>query len=246
MDKVLSPVYFVYKLWIGAVFWSTLLALFPFFWILLYNKTTYPQAFQLKRFWSWLIRTLIFCPVVVKNKDKFPNQPFIVTSNHISYLDTVFMYALLERYFLFIGKAELLKWPLFSLFFKKQDIPVHRGNPREAFLSLKLAGDALQRGENIAIYPEGTIPDEAPEMRPFKTGAFKLAIAQQVPVVPIVWHNNHQVMLDPSKLFSYSLPRMINVTVLDPISTIGLTEADVVSLRDKVFGKIQACLKNED
>ena len=104
----------------------------------------------------------------------------------------------------------------------------------------------MQRGENIAIYPEGTIPDEAPEMRTFKTGAFKLAIAQQVPVVPIVWHNNHQVMLDPSKLFSYSLPRMINVTVLDPISTIGLTEADVVSLRDQVFGKMQECLKNEN
>jgi 1-acyl-sn-glycerol-3-phosphate acyltransferase len=83
-------------------------------------------------------------------------------------------------------------------------------------------------------------------MRAFKTGAFKLAIAQQVPVVPIVWHNNHRVMLDPSKLFSYSLPRRIRATVLDPISTIGLTEADVVSLRDQVFGKIQACLKNED
>jgi 1-acyl-sn-glycerol-3-phosphate acyltransferase len=243
MDKVLSPVYFVYKLWIGAVFWSTLLLLFPFFWILLLNRKTYHLAFRLKRFWSWLIRTLIFCPVVIKGKSKLPKKSFVAVSNHISYLDTVFMYALLDRYFLFIGKAELLKWPLFSLFFKKQDIPVHRGNPREAYMSLKLAGEALDRGENIAIYPEGTIPDEAPKMRPFKTGAFKLAIQKQVPIVPIVWHNNHRVMLDPSQLFSFSLPQVIKVTVLDPISTHGKNDADVVSLRDQVFDTIQQHLK---
>ena len=120
---------------------------------------------------------------------------------------------------------------------------MHRGNPREAYMSLKLAGEALDRGENIAIYPEGTIPDEAPKMRPFKTGAFKLAIQKQVPIVPIVWHNNHRVMLDPSQLFSFSLPQVIKVTVLDPISTHGKNEADVVSLRDQVFDTIQQHLK---
>lgn len=246
MKTLLGPVYFVYKLWIGAVFWATLLLLFPFFWLLLQSKKTYSLAFLLKRFWSWLIRTLIFCPIVIKNKSFIPKTAFIATSNHISYLDTVFMYAVLDRYFLFIGKAELLKWPLFSLFFRKQDIPVHRGNPREAYLSLQLAGEALNRGENIAIYPEGTIPDEAPIMRTFKTGAFRLAIEKQVPIVPVVWHNNHKVMLDPSKLFSFSLPQLVRVTVLKPISTLGMTEADVVSLRDKVFDCIQDCLRNEN
>lgn len=246
MRTLLGPVYFVYKLWIGAVFWVTLLLLFPFFWFLLQSKRTYSLAFSLKRAWSWLIRTLIFCPVVIKNKPFIPKTAFIATSNHISYLDTVFMYAVLDRYFLFIGKAELLKWPLFSLFFKKQDIPVHRGNPREAYLSLQLAGEALSRGENIAIYPEGTIPDEAPIMRTFKTGAFRLAIEKQVPIVPVVWHNNHKVMLDPSKLFSFSLPQLVRVTILEPISTLGMTEADVVSLRDQVFDSIQDCLRNEN
>ncbi len=246
MKKALAPIYFVYKLWIGAMFWLSLIILFPFFWILLSNPTTLKGAMMLKRFWSWWLRFVLICPVVSKGKSNFPQAPYIAVSNHMSYLDTVFMYAVIPDYFLFIGKAELLKWPFFSLFFKKQDIPVHRGNPREAHQSLQAASKALKRGECIAMYPEGTIPDDAPKMKHFKNGAFKLAVENQVPIVPITWHANYKVMLDPSKFWEFSLPQIIRVTIHPPIFTSGMSDHDVVSLREQVWKTIHQAIENED
>lgn len=246
MKKILSPVYFLYKLWIGAMFWSSLIVLYPIFWVLLHAKA-FRASFYLKRFWSWWLRLTLVCPVQVKGAHHFPKEgPYVVVSNHMSYLDTVFMYAVIPDYFLFIGKAELLKWPFFSLFFRKQDIPVHRGNPREAHQSLNAASKALQRGDCIAIYPEGTIPDDAPKMMRFKNGAFKLAIDSQVPIVPITWHFNYKVMLDPAKFWAPSTPHTIRVTVHEPIFTIGKKEQDVVILRDQAWSTIHQTLNYEN
>lgn len=92
---------------------------------------------------------------------------------------------------------------------------------------------------SVAIYPEGTIPDDAPKLLPFKNGAFKVAIEQQKPIVPVTWHSNYKVLLDPAKFFQYSLPHKIKVTVHAPIATEGLTAADLLPLRSHAFETIQ-------
>lgn len=245
MKKLLAPVYLLYKLWIGAMFWSSLILLFPIFWVLLHTGRL-RTSFALKRFWSWWLRLTLGCPVSLEGKQHFPKAPYVVVSNHMSYLDTVFMYAVIPDYFLFIGKAELLKWPFFSLFFKKQDIPVHRGNPREAHQSLHAASQALKRGDCIAIYPEGTIPDDAPNMLRFKNGGFKLAVENQVPIVPVTWHFNYKVMLDPAKIWAPAQPHSIKVTIHSAISTLGKKEEDVVVLRDQAWNTILQTLNNEN
>ena len=131
---------------------------------------------ELQKVWSWILSALLFCPINKTFRGKLPKGPYIVVSNHSSYLDTVFMYGVIPDYFLFIGKGELLKWPLFGLFFRKQDIPVHRDQSRLAYNALQKAYEAIDRGECIAMYPEGTIPLHAPKMKAFKNGAFKMAI----------------------------------------------------------------------
>lgn len=175
-------------------------------------------------------------------RGQLPKPPYIVVSNHSSYLDTVFMYSVVPDYFLFIGKGELLKWPLFGLFFRKQDIPVHRENSRLAHLALQKAYEAIDRGECIALYPEGTIPANAPRMKAFKRGAFKLAIDQQVPVVPVTWTSNYKVLKDPERLFSLSRPHRVIAVVHDAVTTEGLTESDLLDLRDRVFNTIDSAL----
>jgi 1-acyl-sn-glycerol-3-phosphate acyltransferase len=247
MKVLAAPIYFLYKLWIGLVFWLSLMMLYPFFWLLLQRRTTFPVAFQLKRWWARILTTLMFCPVVKEYKGNIPNGPFVIASNHQSYLDTVFMYLVFSDYFVFIGKAELMKWPLFSIFFKKgQDIPIHRGSAVQAKNSMLRALRVIKRGESIAIFPEGTVPEEAPKMRPFKNGAFKLAIDAQVPIIPVTWHRNHKVMLDPAKFWQFSLPQVVKVVVHPAVNTTGLGEQDIVSLRNHVFNIIQAPLSHED
>jgi len=102
MKVIAAPIYFLYKLWIGLVFWLSLMMLYPFFWLLLQRRTTFPLAFQLKRWWARILTTLMFCPVVKEYKGNIPNGPFVIASNHQSYLDTVFMYLVFSDYFVFI------------------------------------------------------------------------------------------------------------------------------------------------
>lgn len=241
----LGIIFFIYKLWIGFVFWTTLLLMYPFFWVLLLRKSWYPAAFKLKRLWSMLFKVLLFCPVRAKFKSKLPPPPYIIVSNHSSYLDTVFMYSIFPDYFLFIGKGELLKWPLFRLFFRKMDIPVIRDNSKLAYNALQKAYDAIDEGACIAIYPEGTIPHSAPRMKVFKKGAFRMAIDKKVPIVPMTWINNYKVLRDPAKLFEFSLPRRIDVVVHQPIFTGTMKETDLKELSENVFNVINSELEKK-
>ncbi len=220
--------------------------MYPLFWILLQNKKWFSAAFKLKCFWSKLFQVLLFCPVRATFKSKLPNPPYIIVSNHSSYLDTVFMYSVFSDYFLFIGKGELLKWPLFRLFFRKMDIPIERNNSVKAYNALQKAYDAIDRKECVAIYPEGTIPTSAPRMKAFKNGAFRMAIDKGVPIVPVTWRNNYKVMLEPSKLFAFSLPQRIDVVIHEAIAPNFSNENELINLRTRVFGIIDSALEKTD
>lgn len=205
--------YLIYKLWIGLVFWLTLILLYPLFFILLSGKKGFPLAFKLKKIWSLLIRTLIFCPIKIEKIADFPKPPYVVVSNHASYLDTPFMFAVVPDYFLFLGKGELLKWPLFRIFFRKMDIPVQRNSIKESLKAYQKASDALKKGECIAIYPEATIHYPVPTLGRFKGGAFRLAAENNVPIVPVIWKNNYKVLNEVENLWSKSQPQKIQVVV---------------------------------
>lgn len=242
MRKLATPLFLIYKLWIGLVFWVTLALLYPFFRVVLSSRRLYPAAFRLKRFWSRLLGLLLVCPVRREVRGQLPPAPYIVVSNHCSHLDTVFMYRVIEDYFVFMGKGELLRWPLFRRFFRTTDIAVHRENRRKSYEAMNLAGDALKRGECVAIYPEGTIPRDSPRMKPFKNGAFRLAAELGVPVVPVTWVSNYKVLRDPENLFEPSRPAIVHVVIHPPEYALGNSDADVVHLRNRVFGVVQSAL----
>ena len=245
MKALLAPFYFIYKLWIGFVFWFSLILLYlPFVWVYA-HPSRHNKAFGLKRFWGKLIRVLILCPIEIEYEEELPKEACIIVSNHGSYLDTVFMYEAVKSNFLFVGKGELLNWPLFSLFFRKQDIPIRRGQTKAAVEAMNKVGKSLNNGLSVALYPEGTIPDNAPALLPFKNGAFKVAVEHQVPIVPITWKTNYLVLHDPAKLFSYSLPRKIKVIVHKAVSTKGLTDADLLTLRTQIFTTIDQTLNTQ-
>lgn len=241
----LAPLFLLYKLWIGLVFWLTLLLLYPAFYILLRDKRYYARAFRLKKIWSRLLMFLLLCPMRTERKGKLPKPPYIICSNHSSYLDTVFMYSLFSDYFLFVGKGELLKWPLFRTFFKTMDIPIHREHSRKAFTALQKAYDALDRGECVAIYPEGTIPESSPRMKSFRNGAFRMAVDKQVPIVPVTWLTNYKIMKDPAKIFGFSLPQFVKVVVHDAVVPASKNDSEEKMMREKVFTVIQSAFETD-
>lgn len=246
---VFKPLFLIprllYKLWCALVFLISLLVLYIPFRILLRKPTSYPAAFKLMRAWGGFLALFSLVPLRIHWEHPLPPPPYIVCLNHGSYLDIIHTFNLLPEYFLFIGKRELLDWPLFNIFFKDMHIAVNRDNGMEAARALLKAGQALDRGVSVSIFPEGTIPKSAPQMLPFKDGAFRLAIKKQVPIVPITFVNNWQLLGDPEDIWGRARPGIARAIVHEAIATKGMDSADVDNLRLRVFEAVEAPLRKE-
>ncbi len=232
----------VYKLYFALVFFTSLLVLYIPFRVLLYKPARYRRAFRLKRGWANYLQWASLVPLRVTRLAPLPEPPYVICCNHSSYLDIIQMYNVIPRYFLFMGKYELLKWPLFNIFFKDMNIAVNRGSHIEAGKAFRRAAQAIDRGTSIALFPEGTIPVFTPRMKPFKDGAFRLAIEKQVPIVPITFLDHWRLFGEPEELLSRARPGIARAVVHAPVPTRGLTEADVVALRRRVYEVIEGPL----
>ena len=82
------------------------------------------------------------------------------------------MYLVLDQDFAFLGKSELLKWPVINLFFKRGvDIPVYRNSKTKASECLIIAEKEIKKGRSVVIFPEGGWDNAEKGMRKFKNGA---------------------------------------------------------------------------
>jgi lysophosphatidate acyltransferase len=91
-----------------------------------------------------------------------------------------------------MGKKELFWAPLLGQYmWMAGSIFIDRSNNKQAVQSLKEAGDELKRkSTSLWMFPEGTrTSQEVPNLRPFKKGAFHLAVNAQIPIIPVVCEN---------------------------------------------------------
>src|SRR5262249_53448228 len=149
----------------------------------------YPLAHATRRFWGGILQILClqWWRVTYTTKINFRKQHFILCSNHSSYLDIPMMCLTIPGYFNYMAKAELAKVPLFGRFFRTIDISVNRKSVRDSYRAYELAKQHLAKGASIVIFPEGTISTQAPVMKKFKAGAFKIALELGIPVLPITF-----------------------------------------------------------
>ncbi|MEM9022495.1 MAG: lysophospholipid acyltransferase family protein [Bacteroidota bacterium] len=243
MYTLLAPLRVLWKVYFFLVFSLTLILLYPVFYLFLSRQKWFPLAFQSMRFWGFLLRTIPGIALLVKRKAPLPPAPFVICSNHSSYIDIIMMYGVIPNYFVFMGKAEINSWPLFRIFFTRQmNISVERGSVSGAQQALDRAREDLDKGHNIAIFPEGTIPSDAPNMLRFKNGAFKLAIDKQVPIVPVTFLDNWKRLQTGAVLKSRGGPGRARAIVHPAVPTKGLGEKDLLALRQRVYEIIQAPL----
>jgi 1-acyl-sn-glycerol-3-phosphate acyltransferase len=217
-----------------------LIILFPFFYILLSKRKWFPLAFKLKKFWAWWIMIIPGLFLSVKRKvpiEKLP-QPAVYCGNHVSYLDIVVSYLITPKYFVFMGKQELDKAPLFRIFFREMNILVDRSSNTASHRAFMRAGQDIDKGDSVFLFPEGTISSFG-KLRGFKNGAFKLAIDKQVPIVPVTYLNNWKLLQNGGFFKAHGRPGISRVVIHEPIPTAGMTEKDLVSLRTKVYEIIQ-------
>lgn len=122
------------------------------------------------------------------------------------------------------------------------NIPVDRRSRKDGHRAYLRSVEELKKGNSMVLFPEGTIPENVPNMRRFKNGAFKLAIEQQVPIVPVTFIKNYKRLENGGFLKAPASPGLAPAIVHPPIQTKGMTEKDIVPLRDQVFEIIDKAL----
>lgn len=231
-------------MYFGIIYLITGLLLYPFMVILVRGEKGIKRGILLKQIWSRVVCFLVFIRVDTTFEENLPkDKPFIFCPNHFSYLDIVLMYIVLPHNIAFLGKSEILKWPIISLFFKRGvDIPVFRESKEDAAKCLIPAGEELLKGRSLVIFPEGTISDHAPKLTNFKRGAFSLSIDTGIPIVPITFYNNWKLFSDHTDMFGPAKPGTSKVKVHKPIYPKDFT--DFVSLQKETFRIIEEELNN--
>jgi 1-acyl-sn-glycerol-3-phosphate acyltransferase len=92
----------------------------------------------------------------------------------------------------------------------------------------------------VAIFPEATIPPNAPVLGPFKNGTFRLAVESGVPIVPVTWKDNYKRLGDPGVWCSNGSPGVARVVIHPPVQPGNNEKGDFIDLRQKVFRSIDS------
>ena len=237
----------LWKLYIAVIFSFFAILFYPFFLVILINPNWKKFSFKLFLVWSWLMRIFCFYGVKKIKNTELPEGPYIIIANHSSYLDIFLMYSILPKHrFVFLGKSEILSYPIIRTYFKNLNIPVFRGDKSKAGQSYNLAAKAVKEGWSIVIFPEGGIPDsQCPKMIPFKNGAFKLAKALNIPIVPLSFTNNYKLFSDPTELLGPAGPGIARVYIHEHISGEMIQSMEVKDLNTLCFGRINEPILSE-
>lgn len=171
------------------------------------------------------------------------NQTYIYCANHASNLDIMLFCILAKGKFHFMGKDELRSNPVLKIFFNTIDISVNRESKISAFRAFKRAGDTLEKGWSLIIFPEGKIDSThyPPILHPFKNGPFRLAIEKNIPVVAVSLTDVWKKMWDDGSKYG-STPGICDIYIHKPVDTTDLTTADADFLKERIFDLINSKL----
>jgi 1-acyl-sn-glycerol-3-phosphate acyltransferase len=162
------------------------------------------------------------------------HHPCVFVANHQSSMDVLVFGAAYPSRTIVIGKRELLYIPFFGLaFVAAGNIMINRKNRAHSIAGLNRAvAKVRDRGASVYIFPEGTRNRTDQPMLPFKKGAFHMAVAAQIPVVPVVCQPLG------ATVGGWKERRLaggtVRVRVLAPVSSAGLTQDQAQELSVKV------------
>ena len=176
-----------------------ILVFLPILIVSIVKEEWYPLFFRLARGWAtFILFGMGFTPIIKRDVIYKKGQSYMFVANHTSMIDIMLMLYVSKDPFVFVGKKELSKIPLFGFIYKRTCILVDRNNPKSRRAVFNSAQEKINQGYSVCIFPEGGVPyDESIVLDSFKDGAFRLAIEHSLPIAPITFHDN-------KKLFSYT------------------------------------------
>jgi len=190
--RILKVVFWIaWRIWFYVLMAVPILAMFPFLFLSILKEKWYPYFFVMARIWAkFILVGMGFWYKVEAEETPQEHKSYMFIANHTSMADIMLMLAAVRNPFVFVGKKELAKIPLFGFFYKRTCILVDRTSSKSRMEVFNRAQNRLHQGLSICIFPEGGVPDESVLLDEFKDGAFRLAIEHQIPVVPITFADN--------------------------------------------------------
>lgn len=188
--------------------------------------------------WTRLLVRAAGVRIVLHDAGRLSEGARVYASNHVSWYD-VFVLASVIPHYKFVAKAELFRIPIFGPSARAVGtIPIERENRKAAFGAYEEAARRIRAGASVIVFPEGTRGRDY-RMRPFKKGPFVLAIAAQVPVVPVVVHGTITVQPRDSWRIRGGT---VHVHFLEPVPTAGLGYDDRDRLSQEVWRRMSGAL----
>lgn len=189
-----------------------------------------------------LVRPALGTRVEVHGEERlYERRPCVFISNHQTILDAPILAGIFPHETAVVAKQGIRKIPLFGWLYEVTgNILIDRADRAKAVGRLREAEEAIrQRGVSVWIFPEGTRGTAPGELLPFKKGAFHMAVATGVPLVPVVVSPLKQLYDLENRCIR---PGTAEVRVLEPIPTTGLKEDDLLPLMEEAHRRMAAAL----
>ena len=239
MRPILEKLFFLFGVVVGGA-WFLLCSAAGIVWLLAVPRNRQTLYYYGRVFCRGLVRMMGW-RIEVDGRERLEAlRPCIIVANHQSFLDVVTFGAIFPRRTVSAGKREIGRIPIFGWFYRLSgNLIIDRAHARTALESLEEAG-GIMRKEKIAVWfmPEGH-RNRSRVLLPFKTGAFRLAIASGSPIVPIVAGPMTEIC-DTERHRAHT--GVLHMRVLEAISTEGLGPRDVAALASTVRETMQQAL----
>lgn len=161
----------------------------------------------------------IFRPWVV-GLEKIPaTGPVILASNHLSFIDSIFLPLVVDRPVVFLAKSEyftgkgLKGWATRLFFQASGQLPIDRSGGKASEASLNTGLRVLSEGRILGIYPEGTRSPDAKLYRG-RTGVARMVLESGAPVIPVAMIGTAEVMPIGTRLPKV---RRVGIVIGDPL-----------------------------
>ncbi len=222
----------LWRIWFYILMAVPIILFLPVLLIVTSRTRFYPYFFMIARFWAaFILYGMGFYPKIKREQRLEKGKSYMIVANHTSMADIMLMLVTLRNPFVFVGKKELVKIPIFGYFYKRTCILVDRGNQRSRKEVFDRAQRRLKSGTSICIFPEGGVPDDLDVvLDTFKDGAFRLAIDHQIPIVPMIFYDNKKRF---PYVFTKGSPGQMRVKVKPFLCTKGKTQDDKRALREQ-------------
>jgi 1-acyl-sn-glycerol-3-phosphate acyltransferase len=222
---------------------SLILIIFPF--IIPFDKERH-SLHHLANYWGLTIKLLNpwwHFHILGKENLAKNNEAAIYVANHQSQVDILALF-LINMRFRWLSKASLFKIPFFGWAMTAIGyVPVERGDKESRERCMKIAARHLKNNTPMLFFPEGTRSENG-ELRPFKNGAFRLAIAMNLPIIPITINGCNELLPKGSILPSSA---HITIHIHPKISPENLSAEELMTkVRNVIQEQLDANKKEEE